>query len=98
MSEDTRLGAPAPAWLYDDETGRTRWWDGARFTDLSKPLDPVVRTAPTYRAAPEAAYGAYAPPVAKSAPLRASHVLLLVAGLGILGTFAAVSLGVIPLG
>lgn len=98
MNDDTRLGAPAPAWLFDDETGRTRWWDGTRFTDHSKPLDPVVRTSPTYRSAPAPAYGSFSPPAAKLGPVKASHVLLLVGGLAIVGAFAAVSLGVLPLG
>lgn len=44
MSDRDRTGASAPGWLFDEESGRTRWWDGARWTDLAKPLDPVVRT------------------------------------------------------
>lgn len=47
MSERDLAGRmQPPGWLFDDETGRTRWWDGVRWTDLAKPLDPVVRTAP----------------------------------------------------
>ncbi|MCH6229975.1 DUF2510 domain-containing protein [Microbacterium sp. CFH 31415] len=38
---------PPPGWLYDIETGRTRWWDGVRWTDLAKPLDPIVVRTPT---------------------------------------------------
>ncbi|MFE7844092.1 DUF2510 domain-containing protein [Microbacterium sp. NPDC057407] len=46
MSDDSRLGAPPAGWRYDSRTGSTRWWDGTRWTDHSRPLDPVVRTLP----------------------------------------------------
>lgn len=46
MSDDSRLGAPPAGWRYDSKTGSTRWWDGARWTDHSRPLDPVVRAMP----------------------------------------------------
>lgn len=47
---------PPPGWLYDIEVGRTRWWDGVRWTDLAKPLDPVVvRTPAAYARGPASA-------------------------------------------
>jgi hypothetical protein len=48
MSDRNSAEGVPPGWLFDAETGRTRWWDGARWTDLVKPLDPVVRTSPAY--------------------------------------------------
>ncbi|MCW3492130.1 hypothetical protein [Microbacterium sp. SSM24] len=82
MSEDTRVGAPAPGWLYDAETGRTRWWDGVHWTDLAKPLDPVVRTGPAYRPASAAAGSWSTAPSAKNGPATTALVLVLVSVVG----------------
>ncbi|WP_157536840.1 DUF2510 domain-containing protein [Microbacterium sp. Root180] len=93
MSEDTRVGAPAPGWLYDAETGQTRWWDGLRWTDLARPLDPVVRTGPAYRPSSGSASGWTAPPTPKNGPATASLVLLLVAVVGAAAAFSLLAAG-----
>lgn len=86
MSDDARAAMPPPGWLFDEQTGRTRWWDGVRWTDLAKPLDPVVRTAPAY-APVSAAAAAFAAPAtaAKNGPARAALILILLAVLGVTG-------------
>ena len=81
MSEDTRVGTPAPAWLYDDETGQTRWWNGAGWTDHARPLDPVVRTWTEHR--PAGTSPAYAQPAPKSTRAKAWFAVLLIAVVGI---------------
>ncbi|MGN8551389.1 UNVERIFIED_CONTAM: DUF2510 domain-containing protein [Microbacterium sp. SLM126] len=83
MSEDTRVGAPAPGWLYDAETGQTRWWDGLHWTDLAKPLDPVVRTGPAHRPSTGSVIEWTAPPTSKNGPATASLVLLLISVVGV---------------
>lgn len=85
MSEDTRVGMPAPGWLYDAETGQTRWWNGVRWTDHAKPLDPVVRTSTDYQPVAAAATTSFAPPSSKNGPAKASLVLLLISVLGVAG-------------
>ena len=55
IDRDSGEGKPPPGWLFDTDTGRTRWWDGMRWTDLPKPLDPVVRNAQAYTPVPAAA-------------------------------------------
>ncbi len=85
MSEDTRVGMPAPGWLYDPETGRTRWWNGVRWTDHAKPLDPVVRTTGEVQAVPPPPSARDAQPTSKNGPARAALVLLLISVLGVAG-------------
>ncbi|KRB38757.1 hypothetical protein ASD93_02060 [Microbacterium sp. Root180] len=87
------MGAPAPGWLYDAETGQTRWWDGLRWTDLARPLDPVVRTGPAYRPSSGSASGWTAPPTPKNGPATASLVLLLVAVVGAAAAFSLLAAG-----
>ncbi|WP_374313538.1 DUF4333 domain-containing protein [Microbacterium sp.] len=85
MSEDIRVGMPAPGWRYDAATDRTRWWDGVRWTDDAKPLDPVVRTGPQ---AAVSAQGSAAPgskPSTKNGPATAALVLLVLSMLGVAG-------------
>lgn len=85
MSEDTRLGMQPPGWLYDSETGQTRWWNGVRWTEHAKPLDPVVRTGPVPSAPHAAAMTASTVPSSKNGPAKAALVLLLLAVLGVAG-------------
>ncbi|MHC2999365.1 DUF2510 domain-containing protein [Microbacterium sp. HJ5] len=77
-----------PGWLYDEETGRTRWWDGVRWTDLVKPLDPVVRTAAAYT--PVAAPAPATVHAAPSSGNGAAAAGLLLTVLGALGLAAGV--------
>ncbi len=81
MSEDIRVGMPAPGWRYDAETDQTRWWDGVRWTDDAKPLDPVVRTGPQ----PAVPVTTSPPSSSKNGPATAALVLLLISVLGIAG-------------
>jgi hypothetical protein len=85
MSEDTRVGAPAPGWLYDQDTDRTRWWDGSRWTDYARPLDPIVRTSADSGPVPVVAGGAHDPATSKNGPAKAALVLLLISVLGVVG-------------
>ena len=85
MSEDTRVGMPAPGWLYDAETGQTRWWNGVRWTDHAKPLDPVVRTGTAYTPVTAGAETPHTAPSSKNGPAKASLVLLLLSVLGVAG-------------
>lgn len=85
MSEATRLGLQPPGWLFDNETGQTRWWNGAHWTDHAKPLAPVVRTA-TVEGPPQAApaaWSSYDPaPISRNAPAKVALVLLALALVG----------------
>lgn len=83
MSEDTRVGTPAPAWLYDDTTGQTRWWNGASWTDHSKPLDPVVRTWAEPRPLAPASRATSPERPSRVGSAKASRVVLLISLLGI---------------
>lgn len=85
MSDRDRTGASAPGWLFDDESGRTRWWDGARWTDLAKPLDPVVRTTgrPAYRPVSAASAVIHGRRTAANGPSAWGLVLALLSGVAI---------------
>lgn len=93
MSDNTRAAMPPPGWLFDEQTGRTRWWDGVRWTDLARPLDPVVRTGPAY--SPVVAASAFAGPavVSRNGAARAARILVLLSVLGVTGVRWLVSGG-----
>lgn len=74
------MGTPAPAWLYDDKTGQTRWWNGSDWTDHTRPLDPVVRTSTAQRPG-----AAYVPQTSTGPRARPSRVLLLTSLMGVAG-------------
>lgn len=81
MSDDSRLGLPPAGWRYDSKTGDTRWWDGADWTDHSRPLDPVVRTAP---ARPSTVSPVRASTASRNGAANTGLVLLVIAGLAII--------------
>jgi hypothetical protein len=89
MSDDSRLGTPPAGWRYDSKTGSTRWWDGSAWTDLARPLDPVVRTASmaqTAQMAPRAMTAVTARPAtttSRNGLANTGLVLLVIAGLAI---------------
>src|SRR5688572_5117050 len=84
MSDSNHAGGmPPPGWLLDNETGRIRWWDGVRWTDLVKPLDPVVRTGPAYHPVSAASVMTFGPSTSRNGPARAALVIVLLAVLGI---------------
>lgn len=84
MSEDTRVGTQPAGWRYDSRTGSTRWWDGASWTDHSKPLDPVVWTPP---AKGMSAAEIRATTTTRNGPADAGLVLLLIAGVALVVGF-----------
>lgn len=54
---EDRMPGPAavlPGWYLDRATGRTRWWDGARWADVSTPevYPPASNTTPYFRPPP----------------------------------------------
>lgn len=95
MSDHTHAGAmPPPGWIFDPETGRTRWWDGVRWTDLVKPLDPVVRTGPSYTPVSAANAVVFGTPPSGNATAGAALTFAVIGGLGLaIGTWLTASLG-----
>jgi hypothetical protein len=84
---DTRVaGGPPPGWLFDDETRRTRWWDGERWTDYDPPLEPVVHARPAPRA--EFHFTGAADQRRGGGRIRTSAVLLVLGGLAAAGAVA----------
>lgn len=80
MSDDSRLGTRPAGWRYDSKTGDTRWWDGSAWTDLARPLDPVVRTVPAYGSTMTATP---AITTSRNGAANTGLVLLVIAGLAI---------------
>ena len=91
MSEGSSAGGPPPGWLYDSSTQRTRWWDGARWTEHVRPAEPERVTTQSNPSLPQFStpqpYDSFSfapvPLTSKNGPAKASLILILLLVLGI---------------
>jgi len=78
--------SPAAGWLFDQSSGRLRWWDGERWTDLAQPMAPARYVpAPASRAGYASVMSGPVTPTSRNAAAKTSLVLILLAVLGLGG-------------
>jgi hypothetical protein len=83
---DSGEGTP-PGWLFDSDTGRTRWWDGVQWTDLPKPLDPVVRTSAPHLPVPASAVTFSGHPSSRNATSSSAMLFVVLSGFALAAGF-----------